>query len=312
MRAIVCTKYGPADVLELREVEKPAPKGNEVLIKIHATTVNSGDCLVRGFNGPFLYRIPMRIMMGLRKPRKPILGVELAGEIEAVGKNVTRFKAGDRVFAFTGMRLGAYTEYICLREDGLLALKPDNATYEEAAAVSFGGTTALHFLRKGKIQSARKVLVYGASGAVGTAAVQLASYFGAEVTGVCSTANLELVKSLGADKVIDYTKEDFVNRGELYDIVFDAVGKVSRTKCKKALAPNGQYVSVTGQGVAKVRTEDLLFLKEMMEKGALKPVIDRSYSFKQMADAHRYVETGHKKGCVAVKVEHDREFDETM
>lgn len=193
-------------------------------------------------------------------------------------------------------------------EDGLLALKPDNVTYEEAAAVSFGGTTALHFLRKGKIQSARKVLVYGASGAVGTAAVQLANYFGAEVTGVYSTANLELVKSLGADKVVDYTKEDFAKRGELYDIIFDAIGKHSKSNCKNAMAPNGQYVSVAGQGVAKVRTEDLLLLKELMEKGVLKPVIDRLYSFEQMADAHRYVETGHKKGCVAIMVGHDREL----
>ncbi|KEQ25693.1 NAD(P)-dependent alcohol dehydrogenase [Paenibacillus tyrfis] len=308
MKAIVYTKYGPADVLELREVEKPAPKENEVLIKIHATTVNSGDCRVRGLNGPFLYRIPMRIMMGFRKPRKPILGVELAGEIEAVGKNVTRYKVGEKVFAFTGMRFGAYAEYSCLCEDGLLALIPGNVTYEEAAAVSFGGTTALHFLRKGNIQSARKVLVYGASGAVGTAAVQLAKYFGAEVTGVCSTANLELVKSLGADKVIDYTKEDLAKRGELYDIVFDAVGKRSRSKCKQALAPNGQYVSVVGQGIAKVRTEDLLLLKELMEKGALKPIIDRRYSFEQMSDAHRYVEKGHKTGCVAITVGHDRKL----
>ncbi|USL22915.1 NAD(P)-dependent alcohol dehydrogenase [Priestia megaterium] len=300
MKAMVCTKYGKPGVLQLQEVEKPIPKENEILIKIYATTVTSGDCRVRSFNSPLLLWLPMRIVLGLRKPRKSILGVELAGEVEDVGKNVTRFKKGDQLFAMTGMKFGGYAEYICLPEKGTIAVKPENVTYEEAASISFGGTTALHFFRKGTIQTGQKVLIYGASGAVGTAAVQLASYYGAEVTGVCSAKNSELVKSLGADRVIDYQNENFTEKQEKYDLIFDAVGKITKNQCKAALALNGRFVSVEGQGIAKVQTKDLLLLKKLIEEGQIKSVIDRCYSLEQVPEAHEYVETGHKIGSVVV------------
>ncbi|PEX11053.1 NAD(P)-dependent alcohol dehydrogenase [Priestia megaterium] len=300
MKAIVCTKYGKPDVLQLEEVKKPIPKENEILVKIYATTVTSGDCRVRSFNSPLLLWLPLRIVLGLRKPRKSILGVELAGEVEDVGKNVTRFKKGDQLFAMTGMKFGGYAEYICLPEKGTIAVKPENVTYEEAASISFGGTTALHFFRKGTIQTGQKVLIYGASGAVGTAAVQLANYYGAEVTGVCSAKNSELVKSLGADLVIDYQNENFTEKQERYDLIFDAVGKITKNQCKEALALNGRFVSVEGQGIAKVQTKDLLLLKKLMEEGQIQSVIDRCYSLEQVPEAHEYVETGHKIGSVVV------------
>jgi len=312
MKAIVCTKYGPPEVLKLKEVEKPIPKNNEVCIKIYATAVTASDIFIRGSQLPIQYWLPMRLMIGLTKPRKSIIGLVLAGEIESVGKNVKRFKTGDQVYGLTGFGLGAYAEYKCMQETdsmhGCLALKPANITYEEATAAAYGGLLALQYMEKGNIQRGQKVLIYGASGTAGTTAVQLAKYFGAEVTGVCSTSNLELVKSLGADAVIDYTKEDSINPGEHYDFILDAVGKMKTSKlkreCKKALSPKGKYISID-DGSLKLQSERLVLLKELIEAGHIKPVIDRSYPLEQIVEAHRYVGKGHKKGGVVITVVHN-------
>jgi NADPH:quinone reductase-like Zn-dependent oxidoreductase len=326
MKAIVYTKYGSPDVLQLKEVAKPALKDNEVLIRIYATAVAAEDYAFRK-GKPFAARLA--VTSGLLKPKKTILGQMLAGEIEAVGKDVKRFKEGDKVFGHTGMGLGTYAEYVCLSDDGALASKPVNTTYEEAVAVIGGGLTALPFLRDtGNIRSGQKVLIYGASGSVGVSAVQLAKYFGAEVTGVCSTANLELIKSLGADMVIDYTKEDFTKTGQTYDIIFDTVGKSSFSR--RTLKQKGVYLSTvptpaimlkmlwtskfgskkakfvaTGLRPSSEKTKDLIFLKELIETGKFKPVIDRCYPLEQIAEAHSYVEKGHKKGNVVISVEHN-------
>ncbi len=323
MKAVICTKYGSPDVLQISEVEKPTPKDDEVLIRVRATTVARGDCELRRFEFPLILQLPARAGFGFRGPRRKILGQELAGEIESVGRSVKLFKKGDRVFAFTGFHLGAYAEYNCLPERGLIAVMPANTTYEEAAAVPVGGLHALHFLERANIRSGQKVVVVGAGGSIGTFAVQIAKRsFGAEVTGVDSGGKLDLVLSLGADHVVDYAKEDFTKSGQTYDVIFDAVGKSSFSGCIKSLKENGLYLLgspgmsqwVRGRwtsgtssrkviaGMTTYRTKDLVSLKELIEAGKMRPVIDRSYPLEQIAEAHRYVDTGQKTGNVVITV----------
>ena len=321
MKVITYSKYGGPEVLELKETEKPIPKDNEVLVKIHATTVTKYDCWMRSSTAPPGFGFLMRIASGFRTPKQPILGTDLAGEIKAVGKDVTLFKKGDQVFGFTAS-LGAYVEYLCLPEDGSLALKPANTNYEQAAAVPQGALTALYFLRKANIQSGQKILIFGASGGIGLYAVQLAKYFGAEVTGVCSTTKLELVKLMGADKVIDYKEEDFTKRGEFYDIIFDTVGKSPFSGSKRSLKKEGIYLFATFglirifralwlnltsskktmSGLLEATSEDLIFLRLLIETRKLKVVVDRSYPMEQAVEAHRYAETGQKKGHIVITI----------
>ncbi len=326
VKAAVYRQYGPPEVVNIEAVDKPTPKGNEVLVKIHATTVSSADWRARSLIVPRGFGLFARLIFGLFRPKRSILGVELAGEIEAVGKDVTKFKVGDHVFAYPGIGLGCHAEYRTMPEDGPIAPMPANLSYDEAAAISFGGVTALRYLRdKAKIQRGESVLVIGASGAVGSAAVQLAKYFGADVTGVCSTANVDLVKSIGADGVIDYTKEDFTRTGRTYDIILDAVGEASFPKCETALTPGGRLLLVVAgplqmldaawrfkpgrkkvlAGEAWGGTADLLLLRQLAEAGQFKPVIDRRYPLQQIVEAHRRVDTKRKRGSVVIVVDRD-------
>jgi NADPH:quinone reductase-like Zn-dependent oxidoreductase len=330
VKAIICTKWGSPDVLQLKEVPKPTPKDNEVLIKIYAATVTAGDCELRRLEFPPMLRLLARLGFGFRGPRKKILGQELAGEIEAVGKDVTQFKKGDQVFAHTGFGMGAYAEYICKPEkpkgmEGVMTIKPANMTYEEAACVPLGGLEALHHLRKGNIQSGQKVLINGAGGSIGTIGVQLAKNFGAEVTAVDSTRKLDMLRSIGADKVIDYTQEDFTKSGETYDVIFDVVGKGPFSGLIRLLKDQGILLTANSAKLRIVRepgksktnskkiiggnvvykTKHLIFLKELIEAGKIRSVIDRRFPLEQTSEAHRYVEKGGKKGNVVITVEHN-------
>jgi NADPH:quinone reductase-like Zn-dependent oxidoreductase len=305
MKAVLCTKYGPAEVLKLSEVETPTPKGNQVLVKVHATTAHVGDVRIRGFDVPRATWPIARLILGITKPKNPILGMELAGEVVALGENAKLFKEGDHLFALTlWSGFGGYAEYVCLPEDGMLAIKPANMTFAEAAAVPGGGLTALMVLRRAELKNGQRVLIYGASGSVGTYAVQFAKHFGADVTGVCSTGNVELVRSLGADRVIDYTKEDFTKSGETYDVVFDAVDKISSSRAKTMMKKTGIYLSVGRDSGSKkdLKKDDLDYIRELIEAGKIRAIIDRHYPLEEIVDAHRYVEEGHKRGNVAITV----------
>ena len=322
MKAVICTKYGAPEVLKMAEIEKPTPKANEILIKIFATTVTVADCRVRGFVVPKSFRLPAKFMLGFSKPKQPVLGGELAGIVENAGKNVTKFKIGDEVFAFSGHFLGAYAEYICMKENDCVALKPENLSFEQAAALTFGGITALYFCQKANISKNQKTLIYGASGSVGTYAVQIAKYFGAKVTGVCSTENLEWVKNLGAENVIDYTTDEWLSLNEKFDVVFDAVGKMNIEKVIEITKPQGRYIHTVATpideiglrrklskpkikligGTYNANLEQIKLIRKLAEENFIKPVIDRQYSFDEICLAHEYVDKGHKKGNVTIKI----------
>ncbi len=312
MRAVVCPRYGGPEVLELRDVPKPSPRDDEVCIRITATAVTASDLFIRGSRIPLRFRIPMRLMIGVMRPRRSIIGLVLAGEIESVGRDIRRFKPGDHVYGLTGFNLGAYAEYTCMKETdsthGCLALKPANVTYEEATAAAYGGLLALQALETGDIRRGQRVLVYGASSTSGTIAVQYAKHLGAHVTAVCGTANVELAQSLGADAVIDYTKVDALASGEQYDVVLDAVGKAKTSKlkesCRAHVSGAGRYVSID-DGSLLLDSGRLTRVKELVEAGAIRPVVDRCYPLDDIAEAHRYVEHGHKRGGVAITVGHE-------
>ena len=333
MKAVVYTKYGPPEVLRLKEVEQPSPNDNEILIRVYATPVNYGDLVTRNFKNisirefhmPLLFLLPTKISFGLNKPNRTILGSELAGMVEKVGKNVSKFKPGDQVFGYVGQSMGANAEYLCMSEDGMVGIKPANMTYEEAACVPYGGIMALSHLRKVDVKKGHKVLVNGASGGIGSLAVQIIKYYGAEVTGVCSTPRVNYVKALGADKVIDYTKEDFTETGETFDLIYDILGKSSFSRCKKSMKPSGRYLlasfktgkilqmlgtSIIGKkkvicAMGSEKQEDMLLLKELVEAGKIKSIIDKRFPLEQTAEAHRYVEEGHKKGNVVITLGHN-------
>ena len=309
MKAVICNKYGGPEVLELKEVQKPEPSDNEVCVKIYATAVTNSDIFIRGSKLPFPIIIPFRLMIGISKPRKSIIGLVFSGEVESIGKNIKRFKPGDKVYGLTGFKLGTYAEYMCMKENdsksGCISLKPGNISHEEATMAAYGGLLAFQYLEKGKLAKEQKVLIYGASGTTGTLAVQIAKHIGAEVTGVCSDKNVDMVKKLGADNVIDYTRHDSVPDGKKYDLILDAVGKAKSSKlkdsCKKAVSSGGKYISVDS-GDLQLSSDRLKKIKAYIEAGNIDPVMDKIYLLEEIVEAHRYVEKGHKKGGVAIKV----------